>query len=224
MPCRRLGSARLIGPLRATRRAARVPAKRGCKPRTPTTASAERALFFVWPARSKRVPAPSLNRVRWANGRCRAVVLLCHAGRDAPALANRQAVLLCPGPDITAALTAGPPGPARLGPPGLAAVLNVGRELLAERGGVLGVQVDLIAGAIESEPHRLLRRAAGQIIFQDDSYFLGHRYLPTSMGCLHRTLPRVLCPGAAPQIRQDSRESSITWPGTYLRRPALIVA
>src|SRR6266705_5817087 len=62
MPCRRLGSARLIGPLRATRRAARVPAKRGCKPRTPTTASAERALFFVWPARSKRVPAPSLSR------------------------------------------------------------------------------------------------------------------------------------------------------------------
>src|SRR6266705_919157 len=133
MPCRRLGSARLIGPLRATRRAARVPAKRGCKPRTPTTASAERALFFVWPTRSKRVPAPSLNRVRWANGRCRAVpgrgawvlgprrwwlglapasrrvVLLCHAGRDAPALANRQAVLLCPGPDITRALTAGPP-------------------------------------------------------------------------------------------------------------------
>jgi hypothetical protein len=72
----------------------------------------------------------------------RRVVLLCHAGRDAPALTDRQAVFLRPGPDITAALTAGrgPPGPARLCPPGAAGVLNVGRELLAKRGGVLGIR------------------------------------------------------------------------------------
>jgi hypothetical protein len=36
----------------------------------------------------------------------RRVILLLHTGRDAPALTDRQAVLLRPGPDITAALTA----------------------------------------------------------------------------------------------------------------------
>jgi hypothetical protein len=53
-------------------------------------------------------------------------------------------------------------------------VLYVGSELLAERGGVLGVQVDFIVGAVKGEPHGLLRRATGQIIFQDYGYFLRH--------------------------------------------------
>ena len=57
-------------------------------------------------------------------------------------------------------------------------MLYKGCELLAERGGVLGIQVDLIVGALEGKPHRLLGRAAGQIVFQHDGYFLGHRYLP----------------------------------------------
>jgi hypothetical protein len=75
-----------------------------------------------------------------------------------------QAVLVRPGPDVTRALAAGcsPPGAARLRPPGPAGMRNVGRELLAERGGVLGVQVDLIAGALEREPDSLLARAAGR--------------------------------------------------------------
>src|SRR6266851_2819291 len=124
----------------------------------------------------------------------RRVVLLQHAGRDTAALTDCQAVLFRPGPDITAALTAdcGPPGPARLCPPGLAGVLKIGRELLAERGGVLGVQVNLIVGAVEGEPHRLLRRAAGQIVFQGYGYFLGHLYLPDFYRCLYRTLASVL--------------------------------
>jgi hypothetical protein len=74
-----------------------------------------------------------------------------------------------PGPDVTAALTAdgGPPAaPARLCPPGSAGVLEIGRELLAQRGAVLGVQVDLIVGAVEGEPYRQLGRAAGQIVFE----------------------------------------------------------
>src|SRR5579863_177449 len=92
------------------------------------------------------------------------VVLLGHAGRDAAALTDRKAVLLRPGPDVTRALPAGPgpPGPAGLCPPGLAGVLEIGREQLAECGGVLGAQVDLIAGAIHGEPHGLIRLAAGQ--------------------------------------------------------------
>src|SRR5260370_15821027 len=93
------------------------------------------------------------------------VVLLQHAGGDAPALTDRQAVLFRPNPDIAAALTVrcGPPGTARLGPPRLAGVLKIGCEVFAERGGVLGVQVDLIVGAVEGEPHRLLRRSTGPI-------------------------------------------------------------
>jgi hypothetical protein len=61
---------------------------------------------------------------------------------------------------------------------GPAGMLEVGPELLAERGGVLGVQVDLIAGALEGEPDRLLGRAAGQVVFQGDGYFLGDLTLP----------------------------------------------
>jgi hypothetical protein len=78
------------------------------------------------------------------------VVLLYHAGGDAPALAHRQAVPFGPGPDITRALAAsrGPAGPAGLRPADPAGVLKVGGELLAELGGVLGVQVDLIVGAL----------------------------------------------------------------------------
>jgi hypothetical protein len=53
-------------------------------------------------------------------------------------------------------------------------MLKVGRELLAERGGVLGVQVDLIIGAVEREPDGLVGWAAGQVVLQDDAYFLDH--------------------------------------------------
>src|SRR5215468_214184 len=97
-----------------------------------------------------------------------------------PRSLTARAVLLRPGPDTTGTLTAsrGPPGPSRRCPPRPAGVLKVGRELLAERGGVLGAQVDLIVGALEGKPHRLLGRAAGQIVFEHDGYFLGHLYLP----------------------------------------------
>jgi hypothetical protein len=48
------------------------------------------------------------------------VVLLDHAGRDTPAVTDRDVALSCPGPDVAAALAAGraPAGPARLRPPG----------------------------------------------------------------------------------------------------------
>src|SRR5690348_6119243 len=92
----------------------------------------------------------------------RRVVLLHHAGWDAPALTDHDAVVLRPGPDITAALTAGrgTPWPTRLRPPGLAGMLDERGELLAKRSGVLLVQVDLIVRAAEGETHRLLCRAA----------------------------------------------------------------
>src|SRR5579859_6192691 len=76
----------------------------------------------------------------------RGLVLVHHAGRDPAALTDRQAMLFRPGPDITRTL------PTRCGPPGAAGMLDVGRELLAQRSGVLGVQVDLIIRALEGEP------------------------------------------------------------------------
>ena len=91
---------------------------------------------------------------RWENGGrdgafwrrtamvARGLILLHHGGRDAAALTDRQTMLFRPGPDIPRALPArcGPPGPASPGTPGPAGMLNVGRELLAQRGGVLGIQ------------------------------------------------------------------------------------
>jgi hypothetical protein len=50
--------------------------------------------------------------------------------------------------------------------------------LPAERGGIAGPQVDLIVRAIHGEPDRLIGRAAVQVIFQGDGYFLGHPGLP----------------------------------------------
>src|SRR5690242_5402224 len=62
------------------------------------------------------------------------VVLLYHAGRDAPSFTDRQAVVPSPGPDITGALPTGrgTPRTAGLRTPGTASMLNVGCELLAE--------------------------------------------------------------------------------------------
>src|SRR5690349_17704894 len=110
----------------------------------------------------------------------RGFVLLHHAGRDAAAFADRQAMLLRPGPDITRTLPAGrrPPGPAGRRLPGLPGVLDVRREQVAEHGGVLGAQVDLITGALDGEPHGLIRRAAGQVVLQHHRHFLRHHCLP----------------------------------------------
>ena len=120
----------------------------------------------------------------WLSAPVGCVVLLDHGGRDAPALTDRHAVLFRPGPDITRALPVGglPPRPARRCPPVPAGMLEVGRELLGERGGVLGIQVDLIVGAFEREPDGLLGRAAAQVVFEDDAYFLGHLNLPDLNG------------------------------------------
>jgi hypothetical protein len=71
-------------------------------------------------------------------------------------------------------------------------MLKIGRESLAEHGGILGVQVDLIVGAVEGGSHRLLGRAVGQIVFQGYRYFLGYLYLPDIYWCLKRILARGL--------------------------------
>ena len=95
------------------------------------------------------------------------VVLLSHAREDAPAIADRDALVLRPGPDVRAALTArhGPPGAAPLPPARPAGVLDERRELPAERISVHCAQVYLVVGAAEPEPHRLIRRASIEIFF-----------------------------------------------------------
>src|SRR6266567_4154215 len=67
---------------------------------------------------------------------------------------------------------------ARLWPPGSAGVLKVGHKLLAERVGVAGPQVDLIVSAVDGVPDGLIGRAAVEVVFEGDGYFLGHPGLP----------------------------------------------
>jgi hypothetical protein len=70
-------------------------------------------------------------------------VLVNNAGGDAPAGADRDALVFGPCADTAAALTArcGPVAPL----PGLAGVVDEGNELPPGRGGVLGAQIDLAA-------------------------------------------------------------------------------
>src|SRR5262249_61814484 len=66
------------------------------------------------------------------------------------------------------------PGLAARSPPRLAGVGDERCQLPAERGGVGGAQVDLVAGAADGELHRLIGRAAVQVVLQGDGYLLGH--------------------------------------------------
>jgi hypothetical protein len=153
---------------------------------------------------------------------CRGLVLLHHAGRNAAALTDRQAVVFRPGPDVTAALTArrGPPRAAGLGAAGLARVLDERRQLLPERGGVFLAQVDLILGAGEPEPHGLSRRAAIQVVFQCDRYSLGHLILPELRWCLHHTQASCPATAATPQTRHKFQGKQSPAPRKYSNRPA----
>jgi hypothetical protein len=67
------------------------------------------------------------------------VVLLGHARGDTPAIADRDALILRPGPDVRAALPAGrgPPRPAPRPRPGPARVLDERRELACAEFGML---------------------------------------------------------------------------------------
>jgi hypothetical protein len=82
--------------------------------------------------------------------------------RILPRALTAKPVVFRPPPDLAAPL---PPRrrscrPACRSAAGLAGVLDERRELLTEGVGVLKAQIDLILGAVEPEPHRLIRRAA----------------------------------------------------------------
>ncbi len=97
-----------------------------------------------------------------------------------------------------------------------------GASWLPERGGVLGAQAGLIVCAIDGEPHGLLCRAAGQIVFEGDGYFLGHLSLPDVNGACAVSWPMS---SAHEQRRRSGMGpgSSITPAGKYFRRRALVV-
>jgi hypothetical protein len=107
-------------------------------------------------------------------------VLLRQAGGDPAAIADRDAVVARPGPDITAALTGRgcTRRPAALTTPRLTGLTDIRRDLLAERRRVLLAQIDLVLKAAEPEPYRLVRRTAGQIIFQRDRNLRRHPQPP----------------------------------------------
>src|SRR5579859_5928189 len=93
-----------------------------------------------------------------------------------PRAADRDALVFRPCPDIVAAFAArcAPYRPAALPPAGLTGMLDERREFLAQRGGVLLVQVDLVIGAVDLEAHCLIRWPPVEIIFECDGYLRCH--------------------------------------------------
>src|SRR5258706_9849797 len=102
-------------------------------------------------------------------------VLLLHAGRDPPASTDRDAVRLGPPPYLAAALPSGRRPRSRAGQAAarLARVVNVRRELLAERTRILGTGRSHTVRR-EAEQDRLICQAAVQIVFQRHGDLLSH--------------------------------------------------
>jgi hypothetical protein len=107
-------------------------------------------------------------------------VLLDDVSGDTAAVADGDAAVFGPGPDIAAtpAARGAAAQPLRLPTPGLAGMLDKRCQFGAERSSVLGAQVDLIVRAIHPEPHCLIGRATIEVILQRDGYSLSHLNLP----------------------------------------------
>src|SRR5262249_15720654 len=148
--------------------------------------------------------------------RGRGLVPLNNALGDAPAGADRKALVFRPGPDVAAALTAcrGPPRPAARGPSCPARMVDEGGEVPAERPGVLLGQVDLVARPVQPEPHRLLGRASVEIVCQRDGYLRCHPGLPAANGATS-TVPATC--NAMITANAAGRQPP---PATRTRRPA----
>ncbi len=93
-------------------------------------------------------------------------------------LANAQArisLVLPPPPEVSAFVPRARSGTGPTPPTaGLACVADPTRELVAQLGGILTAQVDLVLSAVERKSHRLVRLAAVVIIFENDLYPLRH--------------------------------------------------
>ena len=101
-------------------------------------------------------------------------------GRHAAAVLDLDALGLGPFADLSGVQAAGRrPAPAPRGPASGAAPprgLDVPRERLAERFGVLRVQVDLVLGTIQRKADGTLCLTAIDVIDEQGLYLLGHVY------------------------------------------------
>jgi hypothetical protein len=77
---------------------------------------------------------------------------------------------------------------------------------LLNLGGVLGVQVDLIVGALERESDSSLGWAAGQVVLKEDAYFLGRLFTFSPSMVLHRTVvvPAIVSNAAVRRFRRSA--------------------
>jgi hypothetical protein len=126
--------------------------------------SSPSASLTGWPGSARRGWFGLAVSQAWVRVVPRQLVLLDNAGGDAAAAAQRYALVFRPGPDVRAALPAGgsPLRPVPLSFARLAGVFDVEGELLAESTSAGGVQADLVVGASDPEPHRLIRGAASR--------------------------------------------------------------
>jgi len=117
------------------------------------------------------------------------LVLLHNARWDAPALADRDTPVFRPRADIRAALTArcGTHRPASLASSSLAGMFDVGRDLPAERAGILLIEIDLVVRAAQPEPQRLVCWASIKVVFEFDSDLCAILDCMLAMGYPHRT-------------------------------------
>src|SRR5262249_35831391 len=95
---------------------------------------------------------------------------------------------------------------AALSAAGTAGMLDEGCQLLAERPGVLLVQVDLVGRAAEPESHGLVGRAAIKIVFEDDRYLRCHPGLPWLRGATCTVQDQLSCrdPRDGPGVGQPT--------------------
>src|SRR5262252_6000478 len=106
-----------------------TPRDASCRPPVADSGRRDRCRDAVAPGEVQGLP----DRPDLSGSSGRGVVLRHHTGRDAPAAADRDALLLGPCPDVAAALPAGRRARATLPSARPAGMLDEGRQLLAER-------------------------------------------------------------------------------------------
>jgi hypothetical protein len=94
-------------------------------------------------------------------------------------------------------------------------MVDEGCERLAELSSILRAQVDLVHGAADPEPNRLIRRTAVKIVFKRDGHLLRHPGLPRlqSVTCtVQDQLPRraIALPALSRLIKEPNQEPTAT--------------
>jgi hypothetical protein len=115
------------------------------------------------------------------------------------------------------------PGPAALACARLAGVLDEGRELAAERGGVFFAQVDLVLGAANREPDRLRRGPPSRSSSSATVIFCAIPASQAAIGYQHRTRSTAMAEGTrdtASHRRRSTRAAERDQPSSARTRAA----